>query len=172
MTPSRLLSVKHALLFSLCTLLAPASASAIGTPAASVSPLTPGCIKTIAKRYQVHPDILFAILIVEGGTAGRDSRANTNGTYDIGLFQINSMHTGTFAKMGLSETDLRNNGCANAEAAAWHLNRVVTPTIQAGIKTEDDYLRAIARYHSATPKYNQIYAEKLRKAFALMYGGE
>ncbi|WP_153785429.1 lytic transglycosylase domain-containing protein [Pseudomonas sp. EMN2] len=166
MSPSKLLGVALTLLF--CLSAAPAS----GARTTAVSPLTPGCIVTIAKRHQVHPDILFAILIVEGGTAGRDSRANSNGTYDIGLFQINSMHTGTFAAMGLSETVLRNNGCANAEAAAWHLNRVVTPAIQAGIKSEDDYLRAIARYHSATPKYNQIYADKLRKAFALMYRGE
>lgn len=168
MNPSKL----HCVTLAFFLNLAGASASASGEHAASVSPLTPKCIVTTANKYQVHPDILFAILIVEGGTAGRDSRANSNGTYDIGLFQINSMHTGTFAAMGLSETVLRNNGCANAEAAAWHLNRVVTPAIQAGIKSQDDYLRAIARYHSVTPQYNQIYADKLRKAFALMYRGE
>lgn len=110
--------------------------------------------------------------MVEGGTVGQDSKANKNGTYDIGLFQLNSIHRATFASMGISEEELRDNGCTNALAAAWHLNRVLTPEVLAGIKTQDDYLSAIARYHSATPEFNRIYAGKLRQAFYRIYASD
>lgn len=140
--------------------------------ASHVTPLTAQCIQRQAKRNGIHEDILFAILMVEGGTVGRDSKANGNGTYDIGPFQINSMHRDKVAQLGVSEEQLRNNGCINAAVAAWHLRRVLTPDVVANIRTEDDYLRAIALYHSATPKFNIIYAEKLRKAFNRLYASD
>ncbi len=135
-------------------------------------PLTADCIGTASKSFGIHQDILYAILMVEGGSVGEDSKSNKNGTYDIGLFQLNSIHRGTFESMGISEDQLRNDGCTNAMAAAWQLKRVLTPDILSGIKTQDDYLRAIARYHSVTPEFNIIYAGKLRKAFDRIYASD
>lgn len=144
--------------------------AAVGPGAASnLRALTSQCITQAAQRFQLHPDILYAILMVEGGTVGKDSKANKNGSYDIGLFQLNSIHRDTFKALGVSEELLRNDGCVNATAAAWHLHRTLTPEVVSKIQTEDDYLRAIALYHSATPQYNIIYAEKLRKAFSKLY---
>lgn len=135
-------------------------------------PLTAECINVASKRYGIHQDILYAILLVEGGSVGSNSKANTNGTYDIGLFQINSMHRKRFQALGISEEELRNDGCTNAIAAAWHLHGVLTLDVVKGIKTQDDYLRAIALYHSATPEFNRIYAAKLKKAFERLYASE
>lgn len=115
---------------------------------------------------------LLAILMVEGGTVGKNSRANSNGSYDIGPFQINSMHRKELRSIGVDEDTLRNNGCVNAMVAARHLMRTVTPQMLAGIRTQEDYLRVIANYHSATPKYNQIYADKLLKAFNKLYASD
>jgi hypothetical protein len=125
-----------------------------------------------AKLYGIHVDVLYAILMVEGGTVGRDNKGNSNGTYDIGPFQINSMHRSAIAALGISEERLRNDGCVNAQVAAWHLKRTLTPEVLAGIHSKDDYLRAIALYHSATPKYNEIYAGKLLKAFDRIYASD
>ncbi|ETV56015.1 lytic transglycosylase domain-containing protein [Pseudomonas aeruginosa] len=132
-------------------------------------PLTATCLSEVAAAYQVHPDILLAILLVEGGTVGQVSRMNSNGTYDIGPFQINSTHRSALAAMHISEDELRNNGCTNAAVAGWLLRRAVSVEEEQQIKTPDEYLRAIARYHSTTPEYNQIYAERLKKAFSLLY---
>lgn len=135
----------------------------------SHKPLTPQCLRDAAEAQQIHPDIMFAILMVEGGTVGSNSAPNQNGTYDIGLFQINSMHRRTIESMGVTEDMLRNDGCINAAVAAWHLRKVLPLDKEAQITTDDEYLRAIATYHSATPRYNRIYADKLRKAFEYMY---
>lgn len=135
----------------------------------SRKPLTAECLSRVSSAYRVHPDVLFAILIVEGGTVGRNSASNSNGTYDIGPFQVNSMHRRALNELGVSEEELRNDGCINAAVAAWQLRRALPVEREAEIKNEDDYLRAIARYHSATPKFNEIYANKLRMAFAYIY---
>lgn len=135
-------------------------------------PLTASCLSEVASAYQVHPDVLLAILLVEGGTVGQVSRPNTNGTYDIGPFQINSMHRAALVAMHISEAELMNNGCTNAAVAGWLLRRAVPVEEEQQITSEDDYLRAIARYHSTTPKYNQIYANRLRRAFELLYAHE
>lgn len=135
-------------------------------------PLTASCIYNASKSYGIHQDILYAILMVEGGTVGQDSKKNKNGSYDIGPFQLNSIHRSTFEAMGVSEDELRDDGCTNALAAAWQLKRVLTPDVLAGIKTQDDYLSALARYHSVTPEYNQIYAGRLKKAFERIYASD
>ncbi|CAM5353604.1 hypothetical protein SSTU70S_05484 [Stutzerimonas stutzeri] len=155
------------LLVALCLLGADAAASVDAK-----TPLTGECLKQVADTYSVHYDVLLAILLVEGGTVGQNSRANQNGTYDIGPFQINSMHRETLAQMGISEQALRNNGCVNAAVAAWHLRRTLTDKVMQGVVDEDSYLRAIARYHSATPEYNERYAGKLRAAFSYIYSQE
>jgi hypothetical protein len=137
-----------------------------------IRPLTTGCIERASAKYGIHIDILLAILLVEGGTVGKDSKANNNGTYDIGPFQINSMHRKELASVGVDEQRLRNDGCVNAMVAARHLRRTITPEMLKGVRTQEDYLRVIANYHSATPKYNKIYADKLLNAFSKLYSSD
>lgn len=140
--------------------------------ASGVQPLTKECLVQIATEYDVHPDIMLAIMFVEGGTVGENSRANDNGSYDIGLFQINSMHLNKLKGYGISEAELRNDGCVNARVAAWHLASVVSSGSLASLDDEDAYLSALARYHSFTPKFNAIYAARLKKAFTYLYAAE
>lgn len=139
------------------------------THGAQLKPLTAECLNRAAKAYSFHPDILLAILWVEGGSVGKNSRANKNGTYDIGPFQLNSMHRKTINDLGFSEEEVRNDGCVNVTIAAWHLRKILPPEKEAEIHDEDSYLSAIANYHSATPEYNKIYAGKLKKAFEHFY---
>lgn len=134
-----------------------------------IRPLTSECLVSVASRYEIHPDVLFALLMVEGGTVGRNSRANTNGSYDIGPFQLNTIHLPALAAIGVTEEELRNDGCLNAAVAGWHLRRVLTPQVMANVSDSESYLRALALYHSATPQHNETYANKLRGAFAYLY---
>ena len=146
---------------------------AMASPASAnqARPLTSECVVGAASQHGVHVDILLAILMVEGGRVGHNSRANKNGSYDIGPFQINSIHLGDLSGLGVSEAALRNDGCVNAQVAAWHLRRVLTPEVLATVQDGDSYLSAIARYHSVNQPYNRIYAEKLRKALERLNGG-
>ncbi|MDU4254424.1 lytic transglycosylase domain-containing protein [Pseudomonas sp.] len=153
-----------AMLFAALVLIAPSAFAKL-----PVKPLTTECLQRVSQSYQIHPDVLLALMIVEGGTVGQNSRANDNGSYDIGLFQINTIHRAALAALGVTEESLRNDGCINAAVAGWHLRRVLTPEVMAGVTDEDSYLRAIARYHSTTPEFNEIYANKLRAAFQYLY---
>ncbi|MDH0960913.1 lytic transglycosylase [Pseudomonas sp. o96-267] len=158
---------------AMCSGLATTPAFAIGSASdEALTPLTPECLASAAERYELHPDILLAILIVEGGTVGQNNRGNANGSYDIGPFQLNTIHLPTLAKFNITETELRNDGCLNAAVAAWHLRRVLTPQVLSNVTDDESYLRALALYHSATPEYNEIYAGKLRAAFTYLYDNE
>lgn len=135
----------------------------------SFRPLTAECLASVADRYEIHVDVLLALLMVEGGTVGRNSRANRNGSYDIGPFQLNTIHLPALAELGISEDELRNDGCLNAAVAGWHLRRVLTTEVLSRVTDEQSYLRALALYHSATPEHNAAYADKLRVAFTNLY---
>lgn len=132
--------------------------------ATELTPATPECIIEAAQKYNFDPLVLLAILYVEGGTVGQVTK-NTNGTYDIGLFQINSIHLPELAKRGITETQLKNDGCINTAEAAYHLRRVIPYQKLDSINTHDDFYRMIARYHSVTPEHNQRYAGRLKNAF-------
>lgn len=144
----------------------------IASIAEAATPLTSECLVEISKEYDVHPDVMLAIMFVEGGTVGQNSKSNQNGSYDIGLFQINSIHLKQLKQYGISEAQLRNDGCTNARVAAWHLARVVPQGSLASIDNESDYLSALARYHSFTPEFNAVYAKRLKKAFNYLYAVE
>lgn len=136
---------------------------------AAPQPLTTQCLQKISMHYEVSPIVLLAILYTEGGTAGKNSRPNVNGSYDIGLFQINTTHLDKLSALGISEQQLRNDGCLNAAVAAWHLRSVFPKEEEQRLSNAEDYLSALARYHSQTPKFNQIYAQKLAHAFSVLY---
>lgn len=132
-----------------------------------LKPLTAQCLAESAERHGVMQMELLMILHVERGTSGQTT-GNSNKTYDIGLFQINSIHLKELAGYGITESMLKNDGCLNAEVAAWHLARVAPAEKLAQAKSEDEYLSLLANYHSVTPKYNRIYSGLLKNAFNAM----
>lgn len=134
------------------------------------SELTQSCVANISKRYSVHPVILSLIVRVEGGWSGAKIE-NTNGTHDLGLTQINTIHLPKLAKYGLTESMVRNNNCINLAVSAWYIRTV---TYKQKAATGEDYLRAIARYHSKNEPHISVYTEKLTEAFQSLiaeYGG-
>jgi len=136
-------------------------------PVPMLMPVTALCVQAHAKTYALHPDVLWAILIVEGGTVG-EKTDNSNGTFDSGPAQINSIHLDDLKALGITEESLLNDGCVNVRAQAHILKSKVINTT---VKTEEDYLLALARFHSTTPKHAKRYANKLKEAFTLLYKG-
>lgn len=93
-------------------------------------------------------NILLAILKIESGLSPSASGPNDNGSTDLGIAGINSVHLPELAKYGISEEMLQDD-CVATYVAAWHLRRK--------IKRHGETWAGIASYHSATPYFNARY---------------
>lgn len=116
-------------------------------------PLTAACVLDAARAGGLPAAALFGILATEGGKTGEALR-NTNGTWDMGPFQINTVHVDTLAAMGIAPESVLQDGCVNAYAAAWLLRREYLRT--------GDIWQAIGAYHSRTPHRRDAYMARVR----------
>lgn len=80
----------------------------------------PGCLERAAEWARVHPTLLRAIAWVE--SAGNPSALNwnRNGSYDVGLMQVNS---GWYSSGLASLWPRLGDPCVNAAAGAWVLKQ-------------------------------------------------
>lgn len=77
------------------------------------------CWEEAAGRYDIEPELLQAIAAVESGyRAEAMNVANRNGTRDIGLMQINSIHLPRLLKQGITEQRLLSEPCLSVEVGA------------------------------------------------------
>lgn len=100
------------------------------------------CWTEAGERYQVDPRLLWAIAKVESNFRLDARNRNRDGSYDIGLMQINSRHLPTLARYGYSERLLQQNGCASVMAAGWVLAGM--------IRTFGYNWRAVGAYNAGT----------------------
>jgi len=113
------------------------------------------CVMDAAKYHKVNPTILLGIAIVESRLRANATNVNTNGSTDMGMMQINSIHLPELSKYGVKKDDLYD-GCKNVYTGAWILR-----------KQMDKYgnnWQAIGSYHSATPAFRDAYAKRVRNA--------
>jgi len=116
-------------------------------------PLTVGCIADAAHAAGLPLAALIGILAAENGRTG-EALQNDNGTWDLGPFQVNSIHVNELAAMGIAPEAVLQNGCVNAYAAAWVLRREYDRT--------GDIWRAIGGYHSRTPHRRDAYIARVK----------
>jgi len=125
------------------------------------------CMALAAQVYHLPPRVLPAIQAVEGGTVGSVS-ANTNGTEDFGLMQINTIWIAPLARVAhLTPDDVRNrlinDPCFSIAAAA---------VVVRGYLNEErgDLMRAVGDYHSHSETRHFAYREKvIAAAWRLFY---
>ncbi|WP_256856544.1 lytic transglycosylase domain-containing protein [Variovorax sp. KK3] len=77
---------------------------------------------------------------------------NTNGSIDVGLGQLNSIHFKELARYGIAPEHLLD-GCVNTYVAAWHLAKQV--------KQHGNTWIAVGTYHSKTPVFRDRYAQRI-----------
>lgn len=106
------------------------------------------CVSQAAVYHGVNAWIVRAILKVESDFNPKAFNKNRNGTTDVGMAQINSMHFKELKTHGIGPGDLLD-GCIASYVAAWHLNKQ--------IKAHGNTWFAIGAYHSATPCFNKRY---------------
>ncbi|MFC6281220.1 lytic transglycosylase domain-containing protein [Polaromonas aquatica] len=106
------------------------------------------CVTQAATYHSVSPWVLRAIIQVESSFNPNAMNKNNNGTVDVGIAQINSMHFKELGKFGIAPRDLMN-GCIASYVAAWHLKKQVN--------AYGNTWFAVGAYHSATPCFNRRY---------------
>lgn len=116
-------------------------------------PLTADCVLDAARASGMPAAALFAILATEGGRMG-EALSNKNGTWDLGCFQVNTVHLKDLAAMGISPRAVLCDGRANAHAAAWLLRKEYRRT--------GNLWQAIGAYHSRTPHRRDAYIRRVK----------
>lgn len=118
------------------------------------------CIFAAAQTYSVPAPVILGILHVEGGRVGQ-AVLNTNGTYDLGPMQINTIWMPELARhWQVSQSQatqmVRDDACINIGVGAWILRKKMNDT--------GSLYQGIAWYHSATPRFGHKYREKVLRA--------
>lgn len=150
----RLLSGGLSLLFALCFSL-PAHADIYTQHNAN----TASCWDSAAKYQGLDPWLLYAVAATESShNPNIISKPNSNGTYDIGMMQINSSWLPELRKHGITQERLMD-GCTSIYVGAWILSKSIR---RYGYSWE-----AIASYNTGsvdTPRRRQLglkYATKV-----------
>jgi soluble lytic murein transglycosylase-like protein len=123
------------------------------------------CLLMAAQTYNVPPAVMLGIMHVEGGRVGQAVGPNSNGSYDLGPMQINTLWVPKLAKHWRVSTNVayrmvKDDGCVNVNVAAWILRQKLNES--------GNLTLAIAHYHSRTPRYGYSYARKVIGAMRRM----
>ena len=73
---------------------------------------------------------------------------NQNGSVDIGIGQINSIHLKELSQFGIGPVHLQD-ACIGTYVAAWHLKKAIA--------ARGNTWEGVASYHSRTPYFNKRY---------------
>lgn len=112
-----------------------------------------GCWEDAALKYGVSPHLLHAIAKTESGlNAKAINRANANGSYDVGLMQINSSWLPMLKRFGISEKDLYEP-CISIEVGAWILAH--------NIRSHGYTWAAVGAYNTPNPQRGLLYAQRV-----------
>jgi len=115
------------------------------------------CIKFNSDHFGVPELAIRAILDVEGGKVCTVSK-NSNGSFDLGLMQINTINLGYIQDEypQVTPSDIACKPCLNITIGAWILSKRINET--------KDIWKGIGHYHSKTPKYRDRYLKKISDA--------
>jgi soluble lytic murein transglycosylase-like protein len=116
---------------------------------AQTPPQPNDCVTQAANYHGVSSWVLRGIIQVESRFNPQAMNKNNNGTVDMGIAQINSMHLKELAKHGIGPKDLMN-ACVASYVAAWHLKKQ--------INAYGNTWFAVGAYHSTTKCFNERYA--------------
>lgn len=120
------------------------------------------CVASASARYQVPQDLIRAVMRAEGGAVGTVAR-NRNGSADLGVMQINTIHLPELARYGITREVLVNNACVNIHVGTWILSR----ELQRG----GDFWTNVGAYNSRTPVHNKRYRERVWEHLLAIWRG-
>lgn len=114
----------------------------------AVTNRTEACIAGAAQYHSVSPSVLLAIVRHESRGRAQTVLRNTNGSIDVGLTGINSVHFAELRKKGVAPEQLLDE-CVSVYVGAWTLSKKI-------FKYGNTW-KAVGAYHSETAYFNQRY---------------
>ena len=115
------------------------------------------CWDKAAHYYHVDPYLLYAIANVESGMNPHAIGQNRDGSYDVGLMQINSSHFSELERSGIDEYRLITEPCTSIMVGASILSNM--------IKVYGYNWEAVGAYNAGLKKENfpqrMVYARKV-----------
>lgn len=84
------------------------------------------CWSQAGARYNIDPMLLQAIAQVESGMNQHVRNHNKDGSYDVGLMQINNRHFPRLAAFGITEKRLIAEPCTSVMTGAWILAEFIS----------------------------------------------
>jgi soluble lytic murein transglycosylase-like protein len=108
------------------------------------------CFQEAGQMYGINPMVLRSIAKVESNTDPGAVNKNSNGTYDVGLMQINTIWK---PLLGEKRWNYLGDACYNTKTGAWILAMCIN-------KYGYNW-KAIGCYNSQTPEKSEIYAKKV-----------
>ena len=117
-------------------------------------PVVSQCVATASRTYGVPELVIRSILKVEGGQVGTMSR-NTNGSFDLGPMQINTINLKIINKEYpfLTWRHITYNPCVNIMVGTWFLKSKIRN--RGGVSWE-----GVGDYHSVTPSKRSVYLQR------------
>jgi soluble lytic murein transglycosylase-like protein len=116
------------------------------------------CWEEAANKYGIDANLLYAIAKTESNLNPHALNKNKNGSYDIGLMQINSTWLPTLRKYGLDEKQLYEP-CTSIQVAAW----ILAQNVQRFGYTWN----AVGAYNANSPSLRLRYELKVSKNLPL-----
>ena len=107
----------------------------------------------VGREYNLSPRLLYAIARVESNlNPNARSKKNQNGSYDIGLMQINSTWLPVLKRYGISESDLYHP-LVNLRVGAWILAQ--------NIQRYGPTWKAVGAYNAVSPSKQLKYVQRI-----------
>jgi soluble lytic murein transglycosylase-like protein len=117
------------------------------------------CWEDAAARYGVNASVLYAIAKTESGLNPLATNRNKNGSYDIGLMQINSSWLPILRKYGVHEQQLFDP-CTSIHVGAWILAQ--------NMHRLGNSWEAVGAYNARRPELRAKYAQKVQRNIAAL----
>jgi len=119
------------------------------------------CFNEAGEKYQINPLLLKAIAQIESAMNPKALNHNRNGSVDIGLMQINSIHMPRLIKNGITKEKLMTDACTSVMVGA---------EILAGFIYQFGYTwRAVGSYHAGSAQgrddVRQLYVIKVSQEY-------
>jgi hypothetical protein len=114
------------------------------------------CIDTASTAFKTNPLLIKVLIDVEGGRPGTERR-NTNGTFDLGVMQVNDkVWLPTLKRFGINREALRDNACLNIFSGTYIFMTEYSRVQDIGL--------ALANYHSKTKQHQARYLGLVSRA--------
>lgn len=112
------------------------------------------CIVGAARQYGINPLVIKALLLHESGKIGTLSK-NSDGSYDLGPMQINTINIPFLKKTfpSLTWNNLAYDLCLNVYAGTYFL--------KTKLDEADSFWTGVGNYHSKTPSLRRKYLGKV-----------